>query len=133
MNAPEQIYELLEYSGKPAPDMTAALKMIGNGNMHDGLLALTDYFKKIGSECGYARGMKHGEIKGIIDGSLATTGIMSVIAGGRYLKKRIYNKKTIKKEEAIILKSLKKAVPEDHVETACQMADPLDTMQKETN
>ena len=40
-----QIVDLITDNGKPAPDMTHALKLLGNGSMQAGLTRIGNHFK----------------------------------------------------------------------------------------
>ena len=43
-NIAEEIYDLVNTTGKSAPDMTKALKNIGDGDMQQGIKKLSDFF-----------------------------------------------------------------------------------------
>ena len=57
----KQILELVNTRGKSAPQMTHALKFIGDGNMENGIEKIKTYFvsegKKIGEMTGYVKGV----------------------------------------------------------------------------
>ena len=83
-NIAEEIYDLVNTTGKSAPDMTKALKNIGDGDMQQGIKKLSDFFSATAKEIGLERGLKLGEQRGWIKGLLTTLGIVSLAAGGVY-------------------------------------------------
>ena len=59
-NIAEEIYDLINTTGKSAPDMTKALKNIGDGDMQQGIKKLSDFFSSTAKEIGLERGLKLG-------------------------------------------------------------------------
>lgn len=91
----EQIQVLLEKSKASAPDITNPLKVIGDGNMLDGV-------KKF-----YEHALHEGEKSGMIKGCVATTIIFGVCTLGfksaKYIKRKYqYNKHQKQVGEEII-------------------------------
>lgn len=60
-NIAEEIYDLVNTTGKSAPDMTKALKNIGDGDMQQGIKKLSDFFSATAKEIGLERGLKLGD------------------------------------------------------------------------
>lgn len=115
-NVSQEIHDLIDTTGKAAPDMTQALKNIGSGSMQEGIRKLADYFSAVGNESGFARGVKFGEQSGWLKGSLSTLGIVSLAVGGKYIidKYAEYKrKKAIEQEGQAILEAMKGTVPEE--------------------
>lgn len=67
MNTTAEIYDLMETTGKSAPDITQALKNIG-GDMQTGVKRIATYFLNEGRYEGYQVGEKSGLLKGTIIG-----------------------------------------------------------------
>lgn len=92
MSQTAEIYELVSTTGKSAPNMTNALKSIGNGNMQDGIKAMADFFWGSGS----LHGKKIGERNGWIKGSITTIIAGAAIWTGMQIK-HIYEEKQFRK------------------------------------
>lgn len=90
----KQILELLSSRGKSAPEMTHALKFIGNGSMEAGLARISDYFSK--------------EVKlGTMKGALGATLVIAIIA---LVKKKVEENRKHNEEGEAILKGLEKGL-----------------------
>lgn len=104
-----EIQDLISTTGKAAPDMTAALKRIGNGNMQVGIKKLAKYFDSVGFESGIKLGTKNGMVKG----SLVTLGAVSLVACSVFIKEK-YNdykrKKALEDEGKLIYEAIKDSV-----------------------
>lgn len=74
-----QIVDLITDNGKPAPDMTHALKLLGNGSMQAGLTRIGNHFNAEISAA-FSKGLTKGRIQGSILGIL---GILGTIAVGK--------------------------------------------------
>lgn len=113
-NIAEEIYDLVNTTGKSAPDMTKALKNIGDGDMQQGIKKLSDFFSATAKEIGLERGLKLGEQRGWIKGSLTTLAIVSLAAGGVYIKEKYAaykRKKALEQEGQVILAAIKETIP----------------------
>ena len=113
-NIAEEIYDLVNTTGKSAPDMTKALKNIGDGDMQQGIKKLSDFFSATAKEIGLERGLKLGEQRGWIKGSLTTLAIVSLAAGGVYIKEKyaaFKRKKALEQEGQVILAAIKETIP----------------------
>lgn len=74
-----QIVDLITDNGKPAPDMTHALKLLGNGSMQAGLTRIGNHFKAEISAA-FSKGLTKGRIQGSILGILGTIAVGKTIA-----------------------------------------------------
>lgn len=102
-NVGKQILNLMNDTNKSAPDITHALKVLGNGSMQKGLSRIRDFFR---DEVGAAQ--NKGRIQGVIFGILGTAAFGSLIALNVYNKK----KKTAHETEGQeIIKVLNSNVP----------------------
>ena len=112
-NISEQIGELLNTSGMDAPDMTRALKVIGEGDMQNGIKKLADYCNAVGNEQGYNAGDRNGTVKG----SLVTLLVVAIIGGGVYIKNKYVacRQKKLDAEGNEILQAIKDSVPAQDV------------------
>lgn len=97
----EQIKDLILNFGKKAPEMTHALKFIGDGNMQKGIGKIADYY--------FEEGMKKGTIKGAAGGA-ATLAIGALVI--RFVKKKISESKKHEQEGQEILKGLRNGMAE---------------------
>lgn len=110
----QEIQDLINTRGQTAPNMTKALKNIGNGDMHAGIKKMAKYFMDTGNESGFVQGMKLGEQRGVIKGSLATLGMVSLVVGGMYIKdkyKEYKRKRILEQEGQAILEAIKETIP----------------------
>lgn len=99
-NEGKQIAELLKSSGKSAPEMTHALKFIGDGSMENGLKRIGIYFEQE---------VKKGRLEGAVGGAA----IMAVVIGlGVLVKRKIEEDKKHKEEGEAILKGLEQGLSE---------------------
>lgn len=124
-NIAEEIYDLVNTTGKSAPDMTKALKNIGDGDMQQGI-KLSDFFSATAKEIGLERGLKLGEQRGWIKGSLTTLGIVSLAAGGVYIKEKyaaFKRKKALEQEGQVILAAIKETIPSATETTTTDISD----------
>ena len=69
MNTTAEIYDLMETTGKSAPDITQALKNIG-GDMQTGVKKIATYFLDEGRYEGYQVGKQIGEKNGLLKGTI---------------------------------------------------------------
>ena len=125
-NIAEEIYDLVNTTGKSAPDMTKALKNIGDGDMQQGIKKLSDFFSATAKEIGLERGLKLGEQRGWIKGSLTTLGILSLAAGGVYIKEKyaaFKRKKALEQEGQVILAAIKETIPSATETTTTDISD----------
>lgn len=97
-NTGEEILEILTPSGKSAPEITHALKFIGNGSMEAGLSKIGDYFQKE---------VKNGTMKGAIGGVIGGVILMKTV---ELVKKKIDESKNHKEEGEVILKGLREGL-----------------------
>lgn len=121
MSQTAQIYELVSTTGKSAPNMTNALKSIGNGNMQDGIKSMADFFWGSGS----LYGKKIGERNGWIKGSLTTIITGAVVWGGVQLKRRCEEnrfRKSLQENGDRILKAMKENVSQNDDVTTEEIA-----------
>lgn len=99
-NKGKQIAELLKSNGKSAPEMTHALKFIGDGSMEKGLKRIGTYFEQE---------VKKGKLEGAVGGAA----IMALAIGlGALVKKKIDEDKKHKEEGEAILKGLEQGLSE---------------------
>ena len=93
----EQIQVLLEKSKAAAPEITNPLKVIGNGDMLEGV-------KKL-----YGHALNEGEKSGIIKGCVATTLIFGVCTitfkGVKFIKRKYQNNKLLKQNGEEIIQA----------------------------
>ncbi len=89
------VKSLIFESGKTSPEMTHDLKVLGKGNMQNGIKQLASFFLDEGRQSGYHLGERNGVIKGVA----GTLFIGSLIAGGYYIVDRYRISKIIKKHE----------------------------------
>ena len=68
MNTTAEIYDLMETTGKSAPDITQALKNIG-GDMQTGVKKIATYFLDEGRYEGYQVGKQIGGKSGLLKGT----------------------------------------------------------------
>ena len=112
MSQATQIYELVSATGKSAPNMTNALKTIGDGSMQDGIKSMADFF--FGS--GTLYGMKRGERRGLVKGSLLTLVVGGVILGG-IRAKQCYDdykfRKSLREDGDKILKAMHNSIQDE--------------------
>lgn len=106
MSQTAQIYELVSTTGKSAPNMTNALKAIGDGSMQDGIKSMADFFWGSGS----LHGKKIGERNGWMKGSITTLLIGATIWGGVQIKRRYDDyqfRKSLQENGDRIIKAMK--------------------------
>lgn len=104
-NTGKQIADLLMDTGKSAPDMTHAVKVLGNGSMQKGFSRIGEYFAEEASSA--AKGLTKGRIQGGVAGAL---GAAAAIGGVLYLISK--KKEKAAKHEAegqIILQTMKES------------------------
>lgn len=82
-----QIVYLITNNGKPAPDMTHALKLLGNGSMQAGLTRIGNHFKAEISAA-FSKGLTKGRIQGSILGILGTIAVGKTITFTVNMKKK---------------------------------------------
>lgn len=97
-NTGKEILEILTPSGKSAPEITHALKFIGNGSMEAGLSKIGDYFQKE---------VKNGTMKGAIGGVIGGAILIKTV---ELVKKKIDENKKHKEEGEVILKGLREGL-----------------------
>ena len=116
-----KITELLSESCKSGPDMTHALKTVGDGSMKKGIGIIKDYFIE--------SGVKQGNASGMLKGTLLGTGVTLSVVGLIVLinKAKSGNDEHKKKGEDII-----KKLEESVNTTEISAIGDLDT-QKESN
>lgn len=92
-NKGNQIGELLNTTSAAAPDVTKPLKVIGDGNMLEGVKNIFDYALAEGERSGIVKGEKMGLMKG----STITLGVCSILylipKGIKFVKKVVAEKK----------------------------------------
>ena len=96
MKQQNKMLELVNSIKLSGPDMTTALKAIGNGDMLSGIKGVSDFF------------YKEGKRDGIVIGSIGTTVITSTLFIAITLKKKYDNfrkEKLLKKQIDYIIKS----------------------------
>ena len=91
MNTTAEIYDLMETTGKSAPDITQALKNIG-GDMQTGVKKIATYFLDEGRYEGYQVGKQIGEKNGLLKGTIIGLAIPALLGAGYYL----YDKHKVK-------------------------------------
>lgn len=91
MNTTAEIYDLMETTGKSAPDITQALKNIG-GDMQTGVKKIATYFLDEGRYEGYQVGKQIGEKSGLLKGTTIGLAIPVLFGTGYYL----YDKHKVK-------------------------------------
>ena len=84
MNTTAEIYDLMETTGKSAPDITQALKNIG-GDMQTGVKKIATYFLDEGRYEGYQVGKQIGEKNGLLKGTIIGLAIPTLLGAGYYL------------------------------------------------
>ena len=112
-----QIYELVNTKGKSAPNMTNALKAIGDGSMQDGIKSMADFFWGSGS----LHGIKIGERNGWIKGSITTLLLGVTIWGGVQAKHRYDDyrfRKSLQENGDRIIHAIRDNVPKESDEIA---------------
>ena len=112
MNTTAEIYDLMETTGKSAPDITQALKNIG-GDMQTGIKRIGEYFHDEGMLEGFQTGKHIGEKDGFIKGSAITIAVMIFVRTGFYLYDKYKEKVALEEHEAEgeeILEGLKAAI-----------------------
>lgn len=67
----KQILKLMTNDGKSAPEITHAVKVLGNGSMQRGLTYMGEYFKEEIAEAA-SKGIAKGRIQGGVVGTLIT-------------------------------------------------------------
>ena len=65
-----KIKEVLSETCKSAPEMTHALKIVGDGDMKTGIMIIANYFEK--------RGLNKGRLQGVA-GTLTVVGLVGII------------------------------------------------------
>ena len=80
----QQVLALLNGAGKPAPEMTKGLSVLGDGNMADGLIAL------------WENGQKNGIVKGTVVTSLVFTAGIGLYALAKNIIAEYQAKQAIK-------------------------------------
>lgn len=106
-NIGKQITDLLMDTGKSAPDMTHALKDLGNGSMQKGFARIAEFFKEEIATA-TAKELTKGRIQGSIIGILGTVTFGSFVALAINNQKK---KAAHKVEGEEILKSMKSNIP----------------------
>ena len=73
-----QIANIMTNNGKTAADMTHALKLLGNGNMQNGLARISEYYS---TEVKYAKGkgLTRGRYQGTAIGIVGTIAVIKLI------------------------------------------------------
>lgn len=84
MNTTAEIYDLMETTGKSAPDITQALKNTG-GDMQTGVKKIAAYFLDEGRYEGYQVGKQIGEKSGLLKGTIIGLAIPALLSAGYYL------------------------------------------------
>ena len=102
------VEELISTNGKAAPDMTHALKVMGDGDMQNGVKRFANYFLEEGKE----RGFVAGEKSGIMKGAVITVSILSLVHIGKNILDRNATHKKHQIDGKIILEGLKQSVSE---------------------
>ncbi|AHM57666.1 hypothetical protein EAL2_808p01610 (plasmid) [Peptoclostridium acidaminophilum DSM 3953] len=74
MTTTMQIADLITASGQTGPQMTHALKVLGNGDMQQGLIRIANYFQAEGKSY-----IKVGRLQGVVVGA-AGAGLIFLIA-----------------------------------------------------
>lgn len=101
----KQILELVNKKGKSAPQMTHALKFIGDGNMEKGLEKIKDYFTSEGKKIGEMTGC----VKGVVFMSLVFTAVILI-------REKIEIDRKSKEEGQAILMELEASLTNEGVE-----------------
>ena len=112
MNTTAEIYDLMETTGKSAPDITQALKNIG-GDMQTGVKKIAIYFLDEGRYEGYQVGKQIGEKNGLLKGTIIGLAIPALLGAGYYMYGKHKAKATLRAHEAdgkVILDGFKAAV-----------------------
>lgn len=84
MSTTAEIYDLMETTGKSAPDIAQALKNIG-GDMQTGVKKIATYFLDEGRYEGYRVGKQIGEKNGLLKGTIIGLAIPALLGAGYYL------------------------------------------------
>lgn len=106
------IKSLIFGKDQAGPDMTHGLKVLGDGDMQNGIKRVAAFFWEEGTQNGYRRG----ERSGVIKGSAGTFVIGSLVVGGIYVidkYKEHKAKKAHEEEGRKILSALQQKVPEN--------------------
>lgn len=105
-NTGKQIADLLMDTGESAPDMTHAVKVLGNGSMQKGFSRIGEYFAEEASSAA-AKGLTKGRIQGGVAGAL---GAAAAIVGVLYLISKKKEKAAKHEVEGqIILQTMKES------------------------
>ncbi|MEN6350987.1 MAG: hypothetical protein ABFD08_16525 [Syntrophomonas sp.] len=107
-----QITDLITASGKTGPQMTHALKVLGNGDMQLGFLRIANYF--------LAEGIIVGRLQGVVGGAIGVWLIFLIaklIKDGREKSKQKEEAKAIMDAFMDYLPPKVGLVPESHVES----------------
>ncbi len=98
-----QITELMTNNGMSAPEMTHALKILGNGSMQQGFIRMGAFFSEEIKEASW-QGLTTGRIQGCLLGAAGT-----VLVGGvsLYIYNKVNKRKKLEKEEHEILRVMR--------------------------
>ena len=117
----QEIQELIHTTGKTAPDMTKALKRIGDGSMHSGLRKLVEFSFAAKQEKIRSEAFRMGERSGWIKGSLVTLAAAGALAAGVMCWKdrqtRRMHREALEQEGREILEDLRSSVPNSSADT----------------
>ena len=111
MNVVAEIFDLLDAEGQSAPDMTQALKSIGDGDMKLGIKKIAEYFHDQGCK---ERSLMD-ESKGMAKATAILFGLGVLAKGGIYLYKKYREKNALQEQDNAgqeIVDALKAAVPD---------------------
>lgn len=99
MNTAAEIFDLMETTGKSAPDITQALKNIG-GDMQTGVKKIASYYLDEGRYEGYHVGKQIGEKSGLLKGTIMGLAIPTLIGTGYYLYDKYKAKAALRAHES---------------------------------
>ncbi len=104
----EQVTALITTPNLPAPKITHALAVLGNGNMQQGLARLVRYYEAT-CKNGIVTSLARGRVQGALAGVLGTSVLFGIIAGIYYLDQR--QKDDLDTEGQEILNAFQESVP----------------------
>jgi hypothetical protein len=102
-----QITNLITKNGKTSPEITHALKDLGDGDMQTGLTRIAEFFL-----ADSAHSLKTGRIQGVIGG---VAGVGAILLFYKFIKSAVKNSKHIE-EGKVILNCLEKNLTEKKID-----------------
>ena len=133
MNTTAEIYDLMETTGKSAPDITQALKNIG-GDMQTGVKKIASYFLDEGRYEGYQVGKHIGERSGLLKGTIIGLAVPALIGAGYYFYDKHKAKVALRTHGAdgkAILDGFKASTPTEVETVSSQTCDSCTSIEGE--